>query len=336
MSSSPISLVKTTTQHVIENATHVSLNRKALIKTCSVIAETIKQKCKTSNSTSLIESLFIEWDNDTLHYRNLNEPELTCQYILVLSSINFCFWPLNDSVKDEKDEFEYGHLASGLRSVLQNNPNAFSSEELKQLTSEKLTEWFNGAKVPLLSERVRLIREVGFALEEHFDGKAFNLIKSANKSVNKLVSLVTQHFPGFRDHCIYSKTGHQIHFYKRAQIFCADIYGCFKGQGIGQFDDINDLTMFADYRVPQLLNILVYSDELKEKISNLTVLEYSSQMEVEIRAFTIQAVEEMRKVLLEEHSIKCLSIEIDWMLWQIGEANRKTIRPHHRTLSVYY
>ncbi|KAG2378506.1 hypothetical protein C9374_008145 [Naegleria lovaniensis] len=240
--------------------------------------------------------------------------------------------------------------------------------------------------IPLVKERVRLIREVGSVLLTHFEGSAFQLIQSAQKSVKQLVSLITQYFPGFRDSCIYSKTGHQIHFYKRAQIFCADIYGCFRGEGIGEFVDIHELTMFADYRVPQLLSsnihfieciedqnkeknkeqinenpsndqnkdpinennmiqseydddehvVLVYSSELKDKIARLQPLEYSSQMEVEIRAFTIQAVEQMRQVLLEKHNIKCLSIEIDWMLWQIGENARKTIKPHHRTLSIYY
>ena len=35
---------------------------------------------------------------------------------------------------------------------------------------------------------------------------------------------------------------------KRAQILVADIWGCYQGQGLGQFDDIDELTMFADYR----------------------------------------------------------------------------------------
>ncbi|KAF0973700.1 hypothetical protein FDP41_007087 [Naegleria fowleri] len=374
---SMIDLVKKTTQHVCEQpSTHVRINSRALEKTCEIISQHIHQKLKqqqqqqigtlTTNSTtpSLIESLFIEWDNDTLHYRNLQEPSLTCQYILVLSSINFCFWPHNDS--NPNDEFEYGHLAGALRKVLTQDPNAFHALALSQLSEEKfIHEWMNGVKVPLVSERVRLIREVGSVLLEHFEGSAFHLIQSAQKGVKKLVSLITQYFPGFRDSCIYSKTGHQIHFYKRAQIFCADIYGCFRGEGIGEFEDIHELTMFADYRVPQLLSsnihfienmntinatvndmtnindedenvVLVYSSELKDKIARLQPLEYSSQMEVEIRAFTIQAVEQMRQILLEKHRIKCLSIEIDWMLWQIGENARKTIKPHHRTLSIYY
>jgi hypothetical protein len=36
--------------------------------------------------------------------------------------------------------------------------------------------------------------------------------------------------------------------YKRAQILVADIWACFEGQGYGEFNDIDEITMFADYR----------------------------------------------------------------------------------------
>lgn len=73
-------------------------------------------------------------------------------------------------------------------------------------------------------------------------------------------------FPGFRDHSIYK--GRQVFFYKRAQICVADIYGSFGGKGLGEFEDIDHLTMFADYRVPQILyhmGVIDYSNELKKK-----------------------------------------------------------------------
>lgn len=64
-------------------------------------------------------------------------------------------------------------------------------------------------------------------------------------------------------------------FYKRAQIFIADVWGGFKGQGLGAFDDIDALTMFADYRVPVVLKhmgILHYSDGLQAKVDAKEVL----------------------------------------------------------------
>lgn len=39
--------------------------------------------------------------------------------------------------------------------------------------------------------------------------------------------------------------GRQLFFYKRAQIFVGDLWGAFRGQGLGAFSDIDQLTMFA-------------------------------------------------------------------------------------------
>jgi hypothetical protein len=40
-----------------------------------------------------------------------------------------------------------------------------------------------------------------------------------------------------------------VFFYKRAQIFVGDVHGALGGQGLGEFTDMEHLTMFADYRV---------------------------------------------------------------------------------------
>ena len=41
------------------------------------------------------------------------------------------------------------------------------------------------------------------------------------------------------------------------QILVSDLWALFEGQGRGRFDDIDTLTMFADYRVPQSLQVRV-------------------------------------------------------------------------------
>lgn len=62
---------------------------------------------------------------------------------------------------------------------------------------------------------------------------------------------------------------HQVFFYKRAQIFVGDLYGAFGGEGLGHFEDIGELTMFADYRVPvvlRLMGVLQYGSDLAHKV----------------------------------------------------------------------
>lgn len=76
------------------------------------------------------------------------------------------------------------------------------------------------------------------------------IISIANKSAVRLLNILTENFKNFQDHMIYK--GCQIHFYKRAQILIGDIYGRYSGKGLGEFHDIHELTMYPDYRVPQV------------------------------------------------------------------------------------
>ena len=60
--------------------------------------------------------------------------------------------------------------------------------------------------------------------------------------------------------------------YKRVQILVADIWACFEGKGIGEFTDIDSITMFADYRVPQILvhlGAMRYSDKLMKQYAKV-------------------------------------------------------------------
>lgn len=58
-------------------------------------------------------------------------------------------------------------------------------------------------------------------------------------------------------------------FYKRAQILVADTWSVLEGKGDGSFDDISSLTIFADYRIPQVLvhlKAMKYSEKLMKKL----------------------------------------------------------------------
>ncbi|TKA35916.1 hypothetical protein B0A54_12363 [Friedmanniomyces endolithicus] len=75
------------------------------------------------------------------------------------------------------------------------------------------------------------------------DSSVIRLIEQANHSAGKLVNLLAQHFPCFRDETRFD--GRKVRFLKRAQIFVADLWAAFSGTGYGAFDDIECLTMFA-------------------------------------------------------------------------------------------
>lgn len=94
--------------------------------------------------------------------------------------------------------------------------------------------------------------------------------------------------------------GHQVFLYKRAQIFAADLWGAFKGQGYGEFYDIGSITMFADYIVPAVLEqlgVLKYSSNLANIIETNNEIGSGSEEEVELRACSVYAVEKMRELI---------------------------------------
>jgi hypothetical protein len=98
------------------------------------------------------------------------------------------------------------------------------------------------------------------------------------------------------------------------------------------------LTMFADYRVPQLLrhvDILTYTDTLAAAVDSKTPVPFGSDAETEIRAATVVAVDEIQQGL-RARGVDVLVVEVDWMLWNRGERDLQSMAPHHRTLTIYY
>lgn len=75
------------------------------------------------------------------------------------------------------------------------------------------------------------------------DKTVVRLIEKANGSAGRLVNLLAKHFPSFRDETRFD--GRKVRLMKRAQIFVADLWAAFNGEGLGAFDDIGHLTMFA-------------------------------------------------------------------------------------------
>lgn len=97
--------------------------------------------------------------------------------------------------------------------------------------------------------------------------------------------------------------------------------------------------MFADYRIPQILlhvGVLEYTSELMKKVENKDLIPFGSEEESEIRAATVIAVEMIRDQLFAKKGVKLLAVEIDWLLWNWGEQVKEEIKPHHRTLTVFY
>jgi hypothetical protein len=129
-----------------------------------------------------------------------------------------------------------------------------------------------------------------------------------------------------------------VYFWKRAQIFVADLYHAFAGKGWGAFKDVERLTAFADYKLPQVLRqlgVITYHPELARRIDQRELLPAGSEEEVEIRATIIWAVEALREAF-QQAGTAAVSMHVDQWLWRLGQLEAFRGRPYHRCRTIFY
>ena len=164
----------------------------------------------------------------------------------------------------------------------------------KEITKSQLDEYLMGdssVPCPMIEERVKCLHgklnqiscnlqiqndfywlrwssffaEIGNVLMEKYQGSFINCLKNCNKSAMELLKTVVSDFKCFDD--THDFHGEKVSIHKRAQILVADLWQLFEGQGLCDFSDIDDITMFADYRVPQSLQ---YFEALQYRSQSFT------------------------------------------------------------------
>jgi hypothetical protein len=260
-------------------------------------------------------------------------------YVLVLDALNFCFWgePRWRVSFGGKLLDGYWALAACLRRALDAGTPLLDPSFLADFDEAAARALFAGeAEIPLLPERIANLREVGQGLTSA-GGSFAEIVADAHGSGEVLVTEVVRRFPSFDDVSIYN--GQTVKLYKRAQILVSDLHGIFGGRGLGAFTDLDRLTAFADYKIPQVLReagILVYSDALASTVDRQDLIPPGDPREVEIRAATIWGCELLRQALERQRSGPPMrAFEVDWLLW--SDAQGRTIsKPYHRTRTIYY
>lgn len=279
------------------------------------------------------------WDS---HHHFCDGGEDTVSYLLVLDTLNFCFWPQSDKAKWEieyKSEKISGYyaLAVSLKKALESVVPITDARYLAELSLDELKQILGGrGELQLLKHRLQNLNELGNVLLSEYEGKAHKLVENAENSAIKLVRLLAEKLLSFRDVAEYR--GQRVVFYKRAQIFAADLYGAFEGKKWGSFTDLDKLTAFADYKLPQALRhlgVLRYARALEQKVDKKVFIDAGSPDEVEIRANTIWAVELIRQGL-EQLGKGLRAFEIDWILWNLGQQMEFKKKPYHRTATIFY
>jgi hypothetical protein len=248
-----------------------------------------------------------------VHYLE-GSPEDVARYLLALDAINFGsgWFPLLEKRPGLSGYFTVAwNMSDDWRA---NGP--WTAQDLRAMTTERIAAALRqNPGLELMSLFAQALREFGRLLAA---GGALDLIESARGSAQRLGERLATECALFADHG----------FYKRAQIAANDLALA----NVAQFDDLDELTIFADNLVPHVLRcdgVLVYDEALAGHIDSGRLLPAGRQ-EREIRACAVHACE----LLAQRTGVAPRVLEV-W-LWNRGQAPEYKARPRHRTRTVFY
>ncbi len=276
--------------------------------------------------------------------------DASANLILLLDCLNFCFWselsstdlPAEPPAEDWKVEYRnctwqrtYAMYAAVLRAI-EDDAAWLTPARWADVDSRDVANLFKGqGSIPQPQERQQVLNETGAILIEHFQGQFQNAVEQANHQAKALAYLLAERFPSFCDAPKYQ--GQTVAILKRAQICAADLHHCFVRQGYDQLKNLDELTVFADYRLPQYLRhvgIIKIEEGFARRIEAQEEIAASSEEEIELRCATIAASEQILKSL-QEQGLSTPAWQLDFVLWERSHDQAITI-PHHRTQSIYY
>lgn len=263
----------------------------------------------------------------------------TLLFVLALDAINFGsgYFP---HIQKRPGMSGYFTVAAGLNDWFkaEGPPTA---EKLESLTRADCARIFGQVEgdaeaLELMGLFAGALKDLGALLLARFGGEATRLVETAQHKAANLVRILRQ-MPYFDDVAIWR--GRAVPFMKRAQLTAADLGLAFDGAGWGRFDDLHDLTIFADNLVPHVLRVdgvLTYDPALLARISAGEVLKAGSAEEVEIRAAALHAVELLKDRLHQAGHPGITAMALDYLLWNRGQADRYKTAPRHRARCVFY
>lgn len=306
-------------KYVVDNSKYVKINK-------SNIANAIPLLQEDKNESWL--------NTDYLDIENFSNEQLLI-YLILCESLNFCYWDIDTKWKIEyKGEWYSGSfgLFYAISKAIKNGYNLLDINYLENLTIDELNEIFKGTTViPMLNERYEIIKKLAKELKKIEDIKELFNVNSDVDLLNKIIN----NFSNFKDISLYK--GKEIYFFKRAILLVGDLI--LNVDFIKErIENDNNMLGCADYKIPQVLRqlgILEYSKELTSLIDSKQIIEHDSEMEIEIRANMLYAIE-LIKDELQQKGIDMNSVQIDNALWLLSKNKDFKNKPHHLTRTIYY
>ena len=276
-----------------------------------------------------------------------NNPDEHIRTTMLINTLNFAFTDFESSTKYEivregKVLSDSEAMFVQIQEAISSGVQLYDGNVLSDLDEKQLKNIFKGnIEMPMMSERLDILLNVGAKLSDDYKGDWMNFINAGPKKLydngEGLIERLTSEFPRFDDTSQYAEK-YNVHFYKLAQLAFWGIHAELAGTGDFYIEDMQSMSAFADYIVPvalEVMKIVEYSEELRNKITNGEIIARDSLEEIEIRStslyITAKLTEEINKRRPAEKSI--IIPQLDYRLWKQYHA---THRPHHLTITTMY
>ncbi len=279
------------------------------------------------------------WDFAPL-YPQSDDFEEMCKFYLIFNSINYCYFD------EDGKRFEDGKMRGSTLAATRltkhwediQRPEFLSNVDENYLLSELFRA---EGPISLVKQRTEALREVGRFLNQHSDTTNLfeKLFRKYKSNAYHISQALPNHLPTWRDP-----------FFKRSQLFVGMVYGRFqdwKDLPITE-DSLDDLTVFADYRIPETLirmGIMIPSASLLTRIHRREPIASGSRKELEIRAATIMGTDGLTDALDELNPDRKINIlHSDFLLWSAGRNLKDAPKglfvqdhiTHHYTMTTDY
>lgn len=283
------------------------------------------------------------WDFASI-YPQSDDFEEMCQFYLTFNAINYCYFD------EDGNRFQNGKLSGSTLAATRltehwediKRPEFLSNVDENYLLGELFRA---DGPISMVKERTEALREVGRFLNANSSATGMNtklfeqLFRKYKSNAYFVSQALPTHLPSWRDP-----------FFKRAQLFVGMVYGRFQDwKDLPIYEDsLADLTVFADYRVPETLirmGIIQPSASLMTCIRGRELIVSGSKKELEIRAATIMGADGLTEALNEIAPDKNIhSLHIDFLLWSAGRKIKEAPKglfvqnhiTHHYTMTTDY
>jgi hypothetical protein len=275
-----------------------------------------------------------------------NNTDEAIDFIMVADTIDTAFTDFSTHVKFQMD---YGgrHWSDSeaefacIKRAVDKGVPFLDGGYLARVTRSELNKVFEGnIEMPMLDEKLEVLHQAGKVLEQKYNGRYHHFVKACSPKLydngNGLIDRLVTEFPRFND--VSMLDGHEIKFYKLAQLGVWMMYSSLHRDGKFRLDDPQKMTAFADYIVPvalRLHGITSYSERLEKAIDTHQLIPRDFRWEIEIRAHCIYATalltEEINK--LRPPDAQVIIPQIDARFWTHFHT---TTWPHHLTRTIMY